>query len=330
MPQQLPRLRPLHAQDAPAVLDAFTSAPDMARQGEVTTLAQAQAYVAHLTTPDAGRHVFAVTIDEHLVGAVGVLVDTANRTGWFWYWMHAAHRGHGWTSAAATTVADWALAEGGCERLELGHRVNNPASGAVARAAGFVAEGREREKFLIDGERFDVLTYGRLHGDPTPVGPRLPLTTTPQPLAGQDVSAEVRIAVEPAAALTRDEVLALYAAVGWTSYTREADTLLAALAGSHRLVTARVAGELVGLARAISDGHTIVYVQDVLVHPGAQRTGLGTRLTEALLHHYRSVRQQVLLTEAEPGQRAFYESLGFTEVHDHHPPLRAFVRLLGD
>lgn len=304
----------------------------MARQGEVTTLAQAQAYVAHLTMPDADRHVFAMTTDEHLVGAVGVLVDTANRTGWFWYWTHAAHRGHGWTSAAATTVADWALTQGGCERLELGHRVNNPASGAVARAAGFVREGREREKFLVDGERVDVLTYGRLRSDPAPAGPRLPLTTatttTAQPPpTGRDVPGEVRIAVEPAAALTRDEVLALYGAVGWTSYTREADTLLAALAGSHRLATARVAGELVGLARAISDGHTIVYVQDVLVHPGAQRTGLGTRLLEVLLHHYRSVRQQVLLTDAEPGQRAFYESLGFTEVHDQHPPLRAFVRL---
>ena len=29
-----------------------------------------------------------------------------------------------------------------------------------------VQEGREREKFLIDGERIDVLTYGRLHFDP--------------------------------------------------------------------------------------------------------------------------------------------------------------------
>jgi len=80
-------------------------------------------------------------------------------------------------SRAAATVADWALSDGGCERLELGHRVNNPASGGVAAAAGFVWEGTERGKFLIDGERVDVHTYGRLTSD------RWPATTHHLPLA---------------------------------------------------------------------------------------------------------------------------------------------------
>lgn len=66
------------------------------------------------------------------------------------------------------TVANWALRSGGCERLELGHRADNPLSGNVAAAAGFKHEGRERAKFLVDGERIDVLTYGRLATDPWP------------------------------------------------------------------------------------------------------------------------------------------------------------------
>ncbi|MCU1439482.1 MAG: family N-acetyltransferase [Rhodoglobus sp.] len=36
-----------------------------------------------------------------------------------------------------------------------------------------------------------------------------------------------------------------------------------------------------------------------------------------------NVRQKVLLTDDEPGQKAFYESLGYQQVSD---PLRAFVR----
>jgi RimJ/RimL family protein N-acetyltransferase len=161
-------LRPVAASDAAAVLAAFQSSPDMARQGEVTTLAEAEAYVARLLDPDRPHHAFAVEVDGSLVGMVGITLDERNRNGWFWYWMHAEHRGGGLMTAAAREVADWALAEGGCERLELGHRVNNPASARVADAAGFVLEGREREKFLIDGERVDVLTYGRLRSDPTP------------------------------------------------------------------------------------------------------------------------------------------------------------------
>lgn len=133
--------------------------------------------------------------------------------------------------------------------------------------------------------------------------------------------------------LDLDEVLDLYASVGWSAYTREPARLRAALAGSHRVVVARApdgdGAALVGLARSISDGATIVYLQDILVRPAAQRTGLGRELVQTLLSAYPGLRQQVLITDTEPGQRAFYESLGLTEAHDMSPGLRAFVRLSG-
>ncbi|MFJ4219913.1 GNAT family N-acetyltransferase [Curtobacterium luteum] len=125
-----------------------------------------------------------------------------------------------------------------------------------------------------------------------------------------------------------DELVDLYRAVGWSAYTRDPDLLVAAVAGSHGVVTAREDGVLVGLARTVSDGATIVYVQDVLVHPDHQRTGVGRALLGEVLRRYAHVRQTVLLTDAEPGQRAFYESLGFVETHDVGPaPLRSFVLL---
>jgi len=50
-------------------------------------------------------------------------------------------------------------------------------------------------------------------------------------------------------------------------------------------------------------------------------------LVRAVLDRYPGVRQKVLLTDDEPGQRAFYESLGFTEIREYGPgSLRAFVR----
>lgn len=126
-----------------------------------------------------------------------------------------------------------------------------------------------------------------------------------------------------------DELVALYDAVGWTAYTRDPEALTASIAGSHSVLTARdAAGRLLGLVRTVSDGVTIVYVQDVLVAPSAHRLGIGGALLDAVLHRYSHVRQTVLLTDAEPGQRAFYESRGFVEVHDVEPqPLRSFVLL---
>ena len=169
------RLRRPRMGDVTAVLEAFQSKADMARQGDVTTRADAQQYVSRLIATDAPHEAWAVAEHDTLVGLVCVTVDEENQNGWFWYWMTAAARGRGWTSRAAATVADWALTGRGLERLELGHRVNNPASGVVARRAGFIKEGTEREKFLVDGHRIDVDTYGRLRSDPWPVVEAIPM-----------------------------------------------------------------------------------------------------------------------------------------------------------
>lgn len=137
---------------------------------------------------------------------------------------------------------------------------------------------------------------------------------------------EFRVTVCTADELEREEVLALYRSVGWSAYTESPDVLARALAGSHRVVAARRGGRLVGLARSVSDGATVVYLQDVLVHPEEQRRGVGRLLLEELFAGYPEVRQRVLVTDDEDLQRAFYEELGFVEVHDHTPPLRSFVR----
>lgn len=126
-----------------------------------------------------------------------------------------------------------------------------------------------------------------------------------------------------------DELVALYASVGWTAYTADPDRLTAALRGSHIVLTARDdAGALVGLVRTVSDGQTIVYIQDILVAPPHQRTGVGGALLDAVLARTTGIRQTVLLTDADPAQRAFYESRGLIETHDVRPhPLRSFVLL---
>ncbi|GAA2006128.1 RimJ/RimL family protein N-acetyltransferase [Microbacterium ulmi] len=157
------------------MLAAFASNPDMARQGDVSNVPEAERYVDRLIAADSPHEAWAVAEGDMLVGLVCVTVDEANRNGWFWYWMSDAARGRGWMSRAAATVAEWALTVRGLQRLELGHRVNNPASGAIAMHAGFVKEGTEREKFLVGGQRIDVDTYGRLRSDPPPPFDAVPM-----------------------------------------------------------------------------------------------------------------------------------------------------------
>ena len=133
--------------------------------------------------------------------------------------------------------------------------------------------------------------------------------------------------IEPSPLTALRKAVALYRAVGWSVYARAPSVLDAALRGSSLVVTACRNGSLVGLARVITDGATICYIQDVLVHPDARRVGIGRNLVEAVLHPYRHVRQKVLLTDDDPSQRAFYESLGFVETRDYgNGTLRGFVR----
>lgn len=131
----------------------------------------------------------------------------------------------------------------------------------------------------------------------------------------------------PQDALEIEELLELYDSVGWRMYTRDLAVLVEGITGSSRVVTARVDGVLIGLARVITDGATICYLQDVLVTPAHQGKGVGRRLVEEAFAPYERVRQQVLITDEDQGQRAFYESLGFRIWGSEELPGHAFVRL---
>jgi GNAT superfamily N-acetyltransferase len=134
--------------------------------------------------------------------------------------------------------------------------------------------------------------------------------------------------VEPRAGseLPFEQVLALYEAVGWTAYTRDPEIIRAGLRGASFVAAAFDGDRLVGLVRAVSDDATVSFVQYVLVHPETQRRGVGAALMRAVTERYAHVRQHVLLTDDEPGQRAFYQGCGYAETRDFGDgTLRAFV-----
>lgn len=104
-----------------------------------------------------------------VVGHVAVTAtDVRHRTGWVSYWTTAAARGRGIASLACRTLSHWAFEEVDLFRLELGHRIDNPASCGVARASGFLVEGIQRQKLEYDGVRHDVEVHARLATDEAP------------------------------------------------------------------------------------------------------------------------------------------------------------------
>ena len=116
--------------------------------------------------------------------------------------------------------------------------------------------------------------------------------------------------------LETEEVIALYRANGWSAAEKPAE-LLAALRDSHSLATARVAGRLVGLGNAISDGHLVVYYPHLLVHPECQGRGIGRKLMEALQERYRGFHQQMLTADGQAIE--FYRKMGFERAGKTEP-----------
>ena len=105
------------------------------------------------------------------------------------------------------------------------------------------------------------------------------------------------------------EIIGLYDAVGWTAYTGDPEALRRGFGKSLLVLEARENGKLLGILRAVGDGETIVFVQDILVDPAH-------RLLQAALERYRHVRQVELVTDSTPETIAFYESIGFRRLAD--------------
>ena len=112
------------------------------------------------------------------------------------------------------------------------------------------------------------------------------------------------------------EILCLYASVGWTAYTDHPDVLRKGFENSMLTLAAYDGNQLLGIIRAVGDGHTIVFVQDILVFPEHQRKGVGSALLQAILYRYGHVRQIELATDNTPKTIAFYKSMGLREMSE--------------
>ena len=112
------------------------------------------------------------------------------------------------------------------------------------------------------------------------------------------------------------EILGLYTSLGWTNYTDNPEMLRNAYLNSLKIYGAYVDDKLIGIIRVVGDGYSVIFIQDLLVHPDFQRNGIGTLLLKRMLKEYENVYQMHLITEDSEKTISFYKSLGFTDNGD--------------
>jgi RimJ/RimL family protein N-acetyltransferase len=164
-------LRPYRSDDVDAVFRACQD-PDILRWLTVPspyTRDDAVEFVTQISVSARAEKrglLTAVEADGEFVGSAGVHDLTGGLLGpGIGYWLAPWGRGRGYAAEVARGLADWALAHG-APRVHLFADVENAASQAVARRAGFSDEGVVRSCLPYrDGNRGDAVLFSRLPGE---------------------------------------------------------------------------------------------------------------------------------------------------------------------
>jgi len=102
------------------------------------------------------------------------------------------------------------------------------------------------------------------------------------------------------------------------------ERIAAMAANADLVVAARRGGELVGVARSVTDFAYCCYLSDLAVEEGLQRSGVGRRLIEETLRHLAPGASLILL--AAPAAVDYYPRVGF----ERHPSAWIRRRPAGD
>ncbi|MEA5598245.1 GNAT family N-acetyltransferase [Rivularia sp. UHCC 0363] len=108
------------------------------------------------------------------------------------------------------------------------------------------------------------------------------------------------------------QVQELFSLGAFWAKERNIEDLAEAIKNSEPVITVWNKQQLIGFARATSDGIYRATIWDVVIHPDFRGTGLGSRLVETVLSHPRMNRvERVYLMTTH--QQKFYEKIGFEQ-----------------
>jgi predicted N-acetyltransferase YhbS len=119
---------------------------------------------------------------------------------------------------------------------------------------------------------------------------------------------------ENGADLDLEEVLEVYrsSGLGERRPIADAERMAAMVRNANLVLTCRIDGELVGIARSVSDFSYVTYLSDIAVSGAHQRSGIGRALIDATR---KEAPQAKIVLLSAPAATDYYPRIGFTR-HD--------------
>jgi predicted N-acetyltransferase YhbS len=109
-----------------------------------------------------------------------------------------------------------------------------------------------------------------------------------------------------------DDVLEVYrsSGLGERRPIAETERFAAMVRNANLVLTCRVDGELVGIARSVSDFSYVTYLSDIAVRIEYQRSGVGRALIDATS---KEAPQAKIVLLSAPAATEYYPHIGFTQ-----------------
>jgi ribosomal protein S18 acetylase RimI-like enzyme len=108
----------------------------------------------------------------------------------------------------------------------------------------------------------------------------------------------------------------------WSAGIDDQDLIKAIVAGSHCFCVATTNNKIVAMGRAISDGASDAYIQDVVVSKAFRHQGIATQIITRLIEKLEADGIGWIGLIAENNTTAFYHRFGFTPMENAISMLR--------
>lgn len=118
-------------------------------------------------------------------------------------------------------------------------------------------------------------------------------------------------------------IITIYRAHGWWKPSDRPALLARLIRGSHCFAVAEAGGRVIGIGRAISDGVSDAYIQDMAVLESERQAGVGGAILKALLRRLRRDGVRWVGLIAQDNSEYFYRRAGFKVLKKAHPMLSA-------
>jgi len=127
------------------------------------------------------------------------------------------------------------------------------------------------------------------------------------------------ITYEMAQETDAQQIKQIYELTGWGSKDDPLDLIIKIIQGSFCFYVAKENGRLIGIARAISDGVSDAYIQDVTVIENFRGRGIGYHLINLIKEFLLKSGISWIGVISEPGAENFYPKFGFNVMKGYTP-----------